>query len=306
MKEIKFAVFSDLHYDHIHHGKRRVQNFINQVQNEKLDFVIQLGDFAYPIDDNLCLINKVRELEVPFYSVLGNHDTDGYPRDEVMKFLNMKDSYYSFSLGNVKFIVLDSCFIKTANGYKTYFRKNYDRSNDSYPYIPNYELDWLRKELNKDSKYFVIFSHHSLENDFQKRGICNREEVQEIINKVNQTDKRVIFCMNGHDHGEYIEKIGKTYYYALNSMSYIWVGPQYEHFKYSKEIHEKYPYLKDLVLYEEGLFAIVKIDKNGDFEIKGMNGHYQNISPHELGLSGTWNGRFIKPIVSSLKAKYEL
>jgi hypothetical protein len=70
--------------------------------------------------------------------------------------------------------------------------------------------------------------------------------------------------MNGHDHGEHIEKIGKTYYYALNSMSYIWVGPQYEHFTYSKETHVKYPYLKDLVLYEEGLFAIVKIDENGD------------------------------------------
>lgn len=306
MKEIKFAVFSDLHNDHIPDGNRRIESFINQVQNEKLDFVIELGDFSHPIDDNRYLLEKISKLNVPFYCVLGNHDTDTYSRDMVMKFLDMTDNYYSFNLGNVKFIVLDSCFIKTTKGCKPYYKRNYDKTKDCYPYIPDYELDWLRKELNEDSKYFVIFSHHSLENEFKKRGICNRKEVQEIIIKINETNKRVLLCMNGHDHGVGTKKIGKTYYYALNSMSYIWVGPQNEHFEYSKEIHKKYPHLKDLVLYEEGLFAIVKIRVNGDFEIQGMNGHYLNVSPHELGLNNTWNGRLIDPIVSSLQAKYEL
>ena len=33
MKEIKFAVFTDLHYDHIHDGDRRIQSFIDSVKD---------------------------------------------------------------------------------------------------------------------------------------------------------------------------------------------------------------------------------------------------------------------------------
>ncbi|GAB6109528.1 metallophosphoesterase family protein [Fusibacter bizertensis] len=304
MKEIIFAVFSDLHFDHIHDGYSRLQKFIDGVKTQNLDFVIQLGDFAYPIDENHFLHEKIKEIGVPFYSVLGNHDTDAYSREIVMKFLGMKNNYYSFSIGKVKFIVLDSCFIKTANGCLPYLKRNYDKLSDNYPYIPNEEIKWLINEFKSDSQYFVIFSHHSLENNFQKRGICNRLEIQEIINDINKTDKRVLLCMNGHDHGEHVEKIGETYYYSLNSMSYIWVGPQYEHFNYPTETHAKYPYLKDLILYEDGLYALVTIFENGDFEIKGMEGAYDNISPQALGIGDTWNGRNITPLVSSIKSKY--
>lgn len=83
-------------------------------------------------------------------------------------------------------------------------------------------------------------------------------------------------------------------------MSYIWFGPQFEHFCYSDEIHKKYPFLKDLVLYKEGLYTIVTLTENGGIEIQGMKGHYQNISPEELGITGMWNGRPISPVVSSL------
>lgn len=86
-------------------------------------------------------------------------------------------------------------------------------------------------------------------------------------------------------------------------MSYIWFGPQYEHFCYSKDIHKKYPFVKDLVLYKDGLFAVVTISEDYGIEIEGMNGAYQNISPKDLGIEGTWNGRPVLPIVSSLKVE---
>lgn len=50
----------------------------------------------------------------------------------------------------------------------------------------------------------------------------------------------------------------------------------------------------------EGLYTIVTLTEKGGIEIQGMNGHYQNISPEELGISGMWNGRPISPVVSSL------
>lgn len=76
-----------------------------------------------------------------------------------------------------------------------------------------------------DSKYFVIFSHQSFENEFAQRGVYNRNEVTKLINKTNATGKKVLLCMNGH---------------------------------------------------------------------------YQNISPEELGINVMWNGRPISPVVSSL------
>lgn len=47
----------------------------------------------------------------------------------------------------------------------------------------------------------MVLTHHSLENDFLGRGICNRKEVQSIVNRVNIFNKKVILCINGHDHG---------------------------------------------------------------------------------------------------------
>jgi 3',5'-cyclic AMP phosphodiesterase CpdA len=303
MGSVKFAVFTDLHYEHIHDGYQRLENFIAKVRNLEVDFVIQLGDFCVPKEENRFLLDMLESIGKPNYHVIGNHDSDLFPRVQTMKFLRMDNTYYSFIYNKVKFIVLDTCFIKTDIGYESYCKKNYDKTKDIYPILPDYELKWLQNQLNDDSEYYIIFSHHSLENEFAKRGVYNRNEVRDLINRVNDTGKKVLICANGHDHGDSLIKIGQTYYFGLNSMSYIWFGPQYEHFCYPEEVHERYPFLKDLVLYKDGLYAIVTITENGGVEIEGLKGQYQNISPGQLGLEGTWNGRSVLPIVSSLRAE---
>ncbi len=301
MDRIKFAILTDLHYEHIPDGCQRIENFMAHVRDVDVDFIIELGDFCNPKEENQILLDMLDGIGKPHYHVIGNHDSDLFPREKVMNFLKMDNTYYSFKHGKVKFIVLDTCFIKTDNGYEPYCKKNYDKTKDIYPILPDYELKWLKHQLIDDSEYYVIFSHHSFENEFAKRGVYNRHEVRDLINRVNDTGKKVLLCVNGHDHGDSLEKIGQTYYFGLNSMSYIWFGPQYEHFCYSDEIHKQYPFLKDLVLYKDGLYAIVTITENGGLYIDGMSGHYQNISPKELGLESVWNGRSILPRVSSLK-----
>lgn len=300
MNRVKFAIFTDLHYEHIHDGYQRIENFITNIRNIGIDFVIQLGDFCTPKEENQFLLDMLDSIGKPNYHVIGNHDSDLFTREKVMNFLRMDNTYYSFKNGKVKFIVLDTCFIKTDKGYEPYCKKNYDKTKDIYPILPDYEFKWLEDQLIDESEYYVIFSHHSFENEFAKRGVYNRCEVRDLINRVNDTGKKVLLCVNGHDHGDSIEKIGQTYYFGLNSMSYIWLGPEYEHFCYSGEIHNRYPFLKDLVLYKDGLYAIVTITENGSIDIEGMSGHYQNISPKDLGLENVWNGRSILPMVSSL------
>lgn len=296
---LKFAVFTDLHYDVIHDGERRIRELIYSVKKENVDFVIELGDLCHPTAENKHIIIQLKELGVPCLFNVGNHNSDAYPLDAVLKFFGMKNGYYSFVFGNVKFIMLDANYIKTPNGSKTYCRRNYDKTTDPYPYVPQEEIEWLRNEIEDEHYYYVVFSHQSLSNDFMKRGISNRKEVRAILDQRNSNGKKVLFCMNGHDHGDDVKIINGIHYYTLNSMSYIWHGMK-ETFNYSNEIHEKYPFLKDLILYQEPLHVIVTIDENVNVKIDGMEGHYQNVTPIDIGMGNSWNGISLEPRTSSL------
>ena len=296
---MKFAVFTDLHYDSIHDGDRRVGELINSVKKENVDFAIELGDLCHPTDDNKHIIIQLKELGVPCFFSVGNHNSDAYPIEVVLKFLGIENGYYSFVFGNVKFIVLDANYIKTQNGSEPYYRRNYDKTTEAYPYVPQQEIEWLRNEIKEDEFYYVIFSHQSFSNDFMNRGISNREEVRAILEQRNINEKKVLFCMNGHDHGDDVKVINGIHYYTVNAMSYIWHGIK-ETFNYSNEIHNKYPYLKDLILYQEPLHVIVTIEENMNVQIHGMEGHYQNITPIDIGIGDMWNGVSIEPKTSSL------
>lgn len=197
--------------------------------------------------------------------------------------------------------MLDAAFIKYSNEFEVYYKRNYEEIEGIYPSIPDYELTWLQHEISESPLPIVIFSHHSLENNFRKHGISNREEVQRIINQATASGKKILICVNGHDHADSINKINETYYFGLNAMSYKWFGPEFEHFCYSSELHASYPYLKDIVLYNEPLSAVISIDEQCNIEIQGMEGDYQKITPKELGITGTWDGRIISSNVSSLR-----
>lgn len=289
---IRFVAFTDLHYDHIPDGDRRLEELISNIEEEKIDFIISLGDLCYPSKENRKVIQKLNNSGVPVYYAIGNHDSDIFLQDEVMKFYNIREGYYSFVIKETKFIVLNSCYIKDKDCSYPYYKRNYDKSKDVYPFIPEVEQEWLIKEMQNQDLNYVIFSHHSLANDFMKRGIANRNKIREMLGK-----RKVLICMNGHDHGDDCRVIEGIPYYTLNSMSYIWHGTK-EIFSYSEEIHKSYPFLKDLILYEEPLYAIVEIN-NENINVKGMNGHYQTITPQDVGIGTLWNGVSIEPKVSN-------
>ncbi|WP_373897335.1 metallophosphoesterase family protein [Haloimpatiens sp. FM7315] len=304
MGSVKFAVFTDLHHDVIPDGLERLEKFMKRAGEAEVDFIIELGDFCCPHHKNKELLKVFHSFNKPHYHVIGNHDTDLYTKKDLMNWLGMDHSYYTFECGNVKFIVLDSSFIKYGNEYEVYYRRNYEKTEGIYPSIPDYELTWLQREISESSLPIVIFSHHSLDNNFRNRGVANREEVNSIINKAAD-EKKILICVNGHDHADSINKINKTYYFTLNAMSYKWLGSEYEHFCYSREIHSKYPYLKDIFLYNEPLSAVISIDEKNNIDIQGMKGDYQKITPKELGITGTFDGRIISSNVSSKSLMYK-
>jgi 3',5'-cyclic AMP phosphodiesterase CpdA len=299
VNHLKFAVFTDLHYDVIHDGDRRIQEFIDSVQRENVDFIIELGDLCNPTKKNQQILDRLRGTGIPCYFQLGNHNADYYPLDVTLKFFDIDKGYYSFVFENIKFIILDANYIKTPTGYIPFNMRNYHGCINGCPFIPPEEMEWLSKELADEQYHYVILSHQSLSNDFKQRGIANREEVRAILEQNNHRSNNVLLCMNGHDHGDDVKIINGIYYYTVNSMSYIWHGMK-ETFYYGDEIHKQYPYLKDLILYEEPLHVIVTIDENAHISINGMEGHYQNTTPKDVGIGNTFNGVSIKPRTSSI------
>lgn len=293
---IRFAVFTDLHYDHIPDGDRRIKEFLDAVRLKNPDFILSLGDLCYPAAENRKVIDALEQSGVPVYHTIGNHDTDQYSLEEVMDFLKIESSYYSFLIDDVKFIVLNTCYIRDGQKCVPFLKRNYDKTKQAYPWLPQVEADWLLQELESEDCYYVVFSHHSLANDFRDRGIANREAVRALLE-----NRKVLFCMNGHDHGDGCTIINGIPYITLNSMSYIWHGMK-ELYAYDAKTHEKYPSLKNMILYQEPLHAFVEISDK-EARITGMDGHYHTIIPEDAEIGRTWNGVSIEPKVLSRTVK---
>ena len=192
----------------------------------------------------------------------------------------------------IKFMVFgDLHFDEVEDGEEQpYYKKNYKGDGSVYPIIPTEELKWLGKELD-DNKKYIIFSHHSLVNEFRDRGIYNREEVCELFK-----GKNVLLCMNGHDHGDDFSIVDDVPYYTVNSATYMWCGVQISS---SEKLREKYANLHGMLMYKQAFCVTIEIDNN-EIRINGMDGEYLSVTPEDVELYDyRWNGVSVEPRTSS-------
>lgn len=289
---IRFIVFSDLHYDEIDDGDKRLDELVNVIKREKPDFCMSLGDFCTPEKKKKEMYEKIKSAGVQVYYVIGNHEVENNHLDDVLHFLSMERDFYSFEYEDCKFIILNSCYFNKEGEDYSYFEKNYKEEGMTYPVISQEQIEWLQREL-KDEKRHIVFSHHSLVNDFKDRGIYNREVIRKMFEKTN-----VILCMNGHDHGDELSIVNDIPYYTVNSASYMWAGG---HIASSETLMKKYGYLHGIVPYKQVLYALVEIDKS-EIKIQGVTGEYESITPTDLEIYNyRWNGVSVEPKVSSYK-----
>lgn len=290
---MKFAVFTDLHFDHVFDGEKRLDKFLDSAKEKKAEFIVFLGDLCKPIAENRWIVDRIKNTGLSFYGCIGNHDMDGSTLKQVTDFYGLPE-YYSFVKQQVKFIVLNANYMKCGDKVASYDSKIFRKGKDVYPLVPSQELEWLKRELEDPNQEYILLSHHSLANDFGNRGVVNRREIQLLLAK-----RKVLLCLNGHDHGDDCRIRQGIPYYTLNSISYAWHGMK-EIYAYSEEIHRQYPYLKDIMLYKEALHAIVTVEK-GRVEVHGMNGHYQTVTPEDVGMERRWNDVSIEPRVSGFR-----
>lgn len=228
---IRFGMISDVHYANrepagtrfYNQSLTKIQEAVDRMNQEKLDFVIELGDFkdqdAVPNEANtlkyLSDIESVfQKFNGPTFHVLGNHDMDGISKQQFLERVENTDiskheSYYSFNLKGIHFVVLDGNFTKDG--------KAYDHGNFSWDdaSISENQLVWLKGDMKSNKLPVIVFIHQMLDDSKNvKQAVQNAAEVRQIL----EQSGRVLCVFQGHVHEERYNCINGIHYYSVNAM----------------------------------------------------------------------------------------
>lgn len=230
---MKFAILNDIHYgeeERIDNGV--IRKFSKQAEeltisaledlnnSIKPEFIVVLGDLIESKDSktdskNLKFMKNVLESNSnsPLFYCFGNHEQRKLDSNYVKNILGMKNEYYSFDVEEYHFIVLYSIEVLGS------------QLEDSYNYINEKQIKWLKNDLKNTSKKTFIFVHHCLSdqnldgNSYfnNKENNClirNREEIRNII---EESDK-VICVFNAHIHWNRVDIHNSISYITLQSL----------------------------------------------------------------------------------------
>ena len=295
-RPVRFAIASDFHAPDIPDGEHRVATFIKAANDEKVDFIIELGDFCRLDSASQVYRDLWNSFPSDKYHVIGNHDMDRYTFEEYTQGMNMPARYYSFDQGDFHFIVLDGNNLFDGKKYTHYARANYYVDAKKRPHIDPEQMDWLKKDLAATNKRCILFSHQSIE-----EALNNGAEVRKILEAENQRAgfKKVVMAFGGHNHSNYSKEINGITYVQINSASYVWIGePTQTEKRYSKEINDRYGgILKYSMTYTEPLYAIVTLNSKGA-TLKGTDAEFVPPTPKDLNMNDSVG---VFPLVSNIK-----
>ena len=291
-ERIRIGICADLHQDIMQDGPKRMEAFINDMAIQKPDFIVQMGDLCRPYDYNQVILDIYNRFDGPCYHVIGNHDMDGgFTREQVVAFWKAIGNYYSFDKKGYHFVVLDG------NDHDP----SSDRPSGYARFIGKEQMQWLEADLDKTTLPVIVFLHQGLDNDIG--GIYNAMQSRLVLERANEKAgfRKVLLVFTGHHHQDYHNVINGIHYIQLNSMSYQWLGSDYEHLRYSAEVDKTHPYIKETVPYKDPLWAVVDISKNGSFQLKGKKSVFVGPSPEDLGMTPYQTGYPIVPFISDRK-----
>lgn len=270
---VKFSVFSDLHASEtfVPDGEQRLDAILERAKQEQVDFVIHCGDFC--MDPHSALVNKYNSFSIPTYHVLGNHDSDQYPLEEVVAGWGMPGEYYYFDKNGFRFIVLNSNYYRYEDRDVAYSLGNYYKFGPYRDYVSREQVAWLEETVMASPYPMVLLSHNNLAlDDKQGDALKNREEVQAVIRKAHENGKRILLCINGHFHVDYMRIYEHVCYLDMNSATMYWMPTQ--HHLFPEEYHEAHPGARNIAIYNDPVHAVITLSDDGTIDIAGMKSSY--------------------------------
>lgn len=223
---LRFAQISDVHlatdeqntsYKMLEDSKDLLKDAVLQVNTAPgLDFVMFTGDMVNKPKSNQMMefISVAKQLCVPWYISIGNHDVDfdgKFTKKDVLKLISSHNlhfseqkPYYTFRpQKGFKAIVLDTMidYRVTSNGE-----------------VPKEQLDWMDKEVAKtpDKDVILVFSHVPIIEPYpsEHHRLLNSNEVLKHL----YSYKRPIILFAGHYHGAKVIKDGKLLFVSAPSL----------------------------------------------------------------------------------------
>lgn len=196
--DLVIGAMSDLHADARTFWMVNAFTKRMQVQEEKPDFIIEVGDFIENRDKGEGKQSREEGLfdwetadagfmdYTPRYHVIGNHEMISLYKKDYEDLTGQK-SYYSFMAKDYQIIVLDALYwLSTAEDVEL----GREKAGAYVGFIPDEEKKWLEKRL-QENKQNIIFVHHPLYN------LLNSIEIEKLLKKYND---KVVLIVNGHKH----------------------------------------------------------------------------------------------------------
>ncbi|MCY4780745.1 metallophosphoesterase family protein [Sphingobacterium sp. UT-1RO-CII-1] len=209
-EEVNFAVVNDIH------GRNNIlKSMVKQVDLKTTDFIVFNGDMV----DNLLseeqmfggFMDTATALfasEIPMYYARGNHETRGPFAFDYSKYFPTSSGklYYSFTVGDASFIVLDCGEDKPDSDIE------YSGIVDMDQYRTD-QAEWLKDELQKDTyknaKYKVIICH------MPPFGGWHGEEdiAKKFVPLLNESGAQIM--LSGHLHKHMIVKENEVHSFPV-------------------------------------------------------------------------------------------
>ena len=105
---IKLGVIADLHGGFATDAPTRLDAFLDAMEDESCDALLQLGDFAFPNEKHQVYANKFNAAHGQTVHVIGNHEFDyGLTREDCYRAWGIEASYYRTEVGGIRILVLD-------------------------------------------------------------------------------------------------------------------------------------------------------------------------------------------------------
>ncbi|NOX65906.1 MAG: metallophosphoesterase family protein [Chlorobi bacterium] len=202
----KFVVLGDTRSRHDIHSK-----IVNRIIEQNPLFIINTGDM---VSDGRVLsdwetffkINRTLMSNTPYYTVLGNHESDS---PYYYNYFNLPNNerYYSFNVGDALFVILDSegkniidfNYLSDENN-DDYWEKNFEEYLTIKKQYFEDQKKWLEDvlEQNKETGFVFVFQHKPLYTVMKGRA-AEAEESRKFWGDIFERYNVQVF-FNGHDH----------------------------------------------------------------------------------------------------------
>ena len=208
IKPIRLGVIADLHGGLATDAESRLDQFLNSMAEQKVDALVQLGDFAYPNQKHQRFSEKFNAAHENTIHVIGNHEFDfGLGRKDCFQAWGIESAYYQRDIGEIRILVLDG----NEKNSPTY-------TGGYHSYIGKQQQAWLTQQLEQTDRPVLILSHQPLAG---QSAINNAVEIQQLLAKYKS---KILLCINGHAHVDSLLQVDGVTYLHINSASYYWVG----------------------------------------------------------------------------------